>query len=1253
MKKTFTFKPALIALLIIAAWIATIDAKGQTLNLIQNGGFESFSSCPLNISEMYKANNWYNIDISSSPYMPSTPDYLNRCFTNCIQGQQKCPTVPKNYVGYQDDPNGDGYAGVYTYLRDSSNHFFDNYREYFGQQLSDTLKHNKQYILKMYSSLANNSRWGTNGVGMYLSNNLIQINNNGLNHNWQVLNYTPQLLVTNPITDTLNWVTISNTMTANGGEKYITIGNYKSDAQISRTIVSSNMLEGYYGSYYYIDDVSITPINFADPDDTICSGSCKTISAYLGNFNISYHWTSNPTDPTLSGQENNSIITVCPTVSTTYTVTATDAVGGTSTDAVVITVANSPDSPIISGQWNTCHNVNSNIITSDTILNYNSNLVYNYTINHQLPPTSIASNIFTVNWNQHSNGGMLYVQATDPTNGCTSVDSLRVFDCCQNRPGDPIYKDTVFTSSPSEANFSFNGLIIINGNFTLNTKAIRLGPNTKIFINQGKTLRIKSTTMSACDTMWAGIYIPATAHLVDSSSYIYDAKNAIVSNDGGDFQIKNNAFLTNNYRNVVVNQYTGAGTHPGKISQTTINCNATLKPQYPPVAANRTYLGVEIFSVDKIFIGDTTAYSKRNTFDNMEYGILATKTNIAVYNNKFLNINAPSMVIDPPTPPYGTAVGIIGARNSSTNAIIGGANASGYVRSNYFNNCYYGIHFSSILNTIKAEYDTMVTQTYSLTFPRGIYAYAGSINSSTFRYNKVTNGAYGIQYVEMGENKIVNISSNFIEKATTGIAVTNAVLTLPYDFQVANNVINYPVSYSSTSTGIQVTNVDGIMTINNNRPYPFLSENRITFTVPNLNFTAYGIRVQNCYRAKIEQNSVKNTSATVATTDAQAIRFNGIHVELSPNTYLCKDTTIKMGCGLRFVGTMPGSAFKVNVMNATYYGIRLDGANVGNQGTAAQCYGNQWLGTQTYRLQGTWTPTYWYYYNTTSMTLSPLPTYVSLTPNPAPYVLQATGYLSTCSTITPQMLMGTVQDIVNEQYVYTTDVAENKYTDNVTAYSTLKSDPTLLTSSGQNNNKVQSFYNIHDAGNIGKFYKVNNNIHLGNINSAKAQNKVINPLNVMEINKQNVNDVYLNSWANDRFILTNDEYNILYNVATQDPILGGSAVYSARVMIGEFDAGSNLKTANSTNSSSTINMAGLIYPNPVTDDASIDYSIKTATSAELYVYSITGKQISKYELNTKENHFSFNTGQYNNGIYFYQLIANGEIISNNKFIIIK
>lgn len=941
-------------------------------------------------------------------------------------------------------------------------------------------------------------------------------------------------------------------------------------------------------------------------------------------------------------------------------------------DSVSIVPGQQPAVPIIAGQWDLCHGSASNPTTSDTIKNWASGCTYYWNIGKNGTQHQFTSSPFTVNWTGHANGGMLYVEVT---NGCYSaVDSFKVFACCdKGYPNTNIFADTTFSSNTTiNTTHYINGQIIINANDTLGGKPgsplcyFQMGPNAKIIINPGKTLTInhRSILEAYCDTMWDGIYISDnTAKLIlKDTSTVKDAKNAIVSNNGGNFQLSNSDTLRNNYKNVVVNAYTG--THPGKISQTTFTCNATLLPQYPPVSAvsSRTYEGVEINGVNAIYIGDTTAYSKRNTFNNLDYGINASCSQIYVYNNKFLNINKLFLSLSP-----GTAIYAFGASSCEDITTVGGQNASGYYRSNYFNNCCNGIYFtSSVGGYIKAEYDTLVMQTNANTYPTGIYAYTNSQSNITVCNNKITNGGlgYGIDCQNFGANSSVNISSNYIKNALTGIATQCVNLTTPYTFQIAKNIINCPTELNNQK-GILVTNVQG-STTGGATPFAFLSLNRVTYNTPTLTDSTWGIRVQNSSLAHIEQCSVINTSTTLATDSTKAKLFNGIQVELSANSYLCEDTAIKTGCGLRFFGSMPASMIQVNYMDSTYYGVRLDGANVGNQEqtitimhhTTTCSYGNQWYYIQSgYRLHGTWTPVLWYGYALPSLELLPLTTYVHLTPfPPTGYIIDANLYLSSCSTIVPQTLLSnTVQDIVNNQYNYTVNVAENKYTDNTTAYTILKDDPGILNSMADTNIKYQTFFNNIAASNIGRFEKVNSLILAGDYGNAQLLNSGINPTNIMEINRKTVNDIYLNSWAAGRFNLTNVEFNTLYGIAAQQPIFGGSGVYSARVMVGEPKANSSSARTmggndNITTPKSTI--AGLIYPDPVTGEANIDYTIKSGNNVILTIFGLTGNKMAEYALNKNEIHFSFSTKEFKPGIYFYQLRVDGSAIEQNKFIII-
>ncbi|MFM2225945.1 MAG: hypothetical protein RJA07_2147 [Bacteroidota bacterium] len=74
-----------------------------------------------------------------------------------------------------------------------------------------------------------------------------------------IQNYTPQVQINTMVTDTQHWVLLMDTFIAVGGEQFVSIGNFKTDAQTQFILVDSqsNLPEA---SYYYMDDVSLIDI---------------------------------------------------------------------------------------------------------------------------------------------------------------------------------------------------------------------------------------------------------------------------------------------------------------------------------------------------------------------------------------------------------------------------------------------------------------------------------------------------------------------------------------------------------------------------------------------------------------------------------------------------------------------------------------------------------------------------------------------------------------------------------------------------------------------------------------------------------------------------------------------------------------------------------------------------------------------------------------------------------------------------------
>ena len=231
---------------------------------------------------------------------------------------------------------------------------------------------------------------------------------------------------------------------------------------------------------------------------------------------------------------------------------------------------------------------------------------------------------------------------------------------------------------------------------------------------------------------------------------------------------------------------------------------------------------------------------------------------------------------------------------------------------------------------------------------------------------------------------------------------------------------------------------------------------------------------------------------------------------------------------------------------------------------------------------------------------------------------------------------------------------ENAYTAKTTAFTTMKTD-TLLKQDLINADPVfETFYNVNEAGNVGKISSVNDLINSKDYTGAIALNNALVPINLMEQSRKEVNDIYLNTWAQGRFEFTGAEYSTLYILASQRPVIYGDAVYTARVMIGEEGASmESYRIANQDNNYNPSSVIGKIYPNPVKDEAYIDYQLKEGQNGLIDIYSITGQLLFEKALNSDNSKLIISTSNLNNGLYFYRVIVDEAIIANEKLMIIK
>ncbi len=229
-------------LLFVLAVILQINGVNAQ-NLVPNPSFEEYSDCPDNFYQNVYLS-WWNININ-------TADYFNRC------SNSEFVSIPNNSMGYQDTPDIDtscgGYCGLISYVD-----LIENTREYIGTNLLESLTAGQRYYVSFKISLADNSKYAVNNVGILFTNR----NFNEISISEPFLSIDPESLLGNfaqiyseeVISDKENWITIRDTFIADSAYSNILIGNFFDD--LNTIVHNAEGLDIF--SYYYIDDVCVS-----------------------------------------------------------------------------------------------------------------------------------------------------------------------------------------------------------------------------------------------------------------------------------------------------------------------------------------------------------------------------------------------------------------------------------------------------------------------------------------------------------------------------------------------------------------------------------------------------------------------------------------------------------------------------------------------------------------------------------------------------------------------------------------------------------------------------------------------------------------------------------------------------------------------------------------------------------------------------------------------------------------------------------
>ena len=228
----------------VILFLLPLYSLGQQ-NLVPNGSFEINSGCPNNSGKIWLAEPWSSVRGSC--------DYLHECGTNGFG-------IPIS--------QGGGYARTGQAYSRFNVWTTSNTIEILGVELTDELTVGDRYHVEFYLSLLDSVWYASKNIGAYFSaaqppNNIDSIRS-----------YQPQVRYDGSfISDKEGWTRVSGSFVAQGGERFLSIGNFDRYADTETLFVPGGGVNPWHSdvywevSGYFIDDVSVMPDSITSVQD--------------------------------------------------------------------------------------------------------------------------------------------------------------------------------------------------------------------------------------------------------------------------------------------------------------------------------------------------------------------------------------------------------------------------------------------------------------------------------------------------------------------------------------------------------------------------------------------------------------------------------------------------------------------------------------------------------------------------------------------------------------------------------------------------------------------------------------------------------------------------------------------------------------------------------------------------------------------------------------------------------------------------
>jgi len=238
-------------------FLVWIPFYNQAQNLVPNPSFEEYKD--LFCGPVSKKDDFNNAVVDWFMPTAGTTDINSTLIDSSICANHPLTTL-EPALGKQRPRTGNFTVAMILFSGRATGECHD-YKEYIEVELPKPLIPNEIYYGEFWVSLAENSKYASNNLGMLISDEKI------VSNQCYPIVFEPQINATNIITDTEKWIRVSGFFEVKKQSSFLLIGNFFNDANtLAIETGKMNPAVNYDYAYYYIDDVLIEKVSLKIPN---------------------------------------------------------------------------------------------------------------------------------------------------------------------------------------------------------------------------------------------------------------------------------------------------------------------------------------------------------------------------------------------------------------------------------------------------------------------------------------------------------------------------------------------------------------------------------------------------------------------------------------------------------------------------------------------------------------------------------------------------------------------------------------------------------------------------------------------------------------------------------------------------------------------------------------------------------------------------------------------------------------------------